>query len=799
MLSTKGSAALQVNQIRAGAALSYVSMALSTVISLVYTPIMLRQLGDSEFGVYQAVLPIISYLNLLSFGLGSAYVRYYSRFRAAGDKKGCAKLNGMFLITYLILGALVLAIGFGLSYCDVVFGKKLTAEEIDLAQRLLRIMSVNAALTFPISVFESHVTINERYLFQKIVAMGKQVLNPLIMIPLLLIGYRSVTLTIVSLIFTVLSGVINITYCLTRLKMPFAFRHYDFALLREMFGFTLYVFIGIVVDNINWSIDRQLLTWFHGSAAVTVYVIASQLNNYFLLFGNAISNVMTPRVHRLVAENAPMRTLDALFTKVGRLQFILLGGIFLGFVAIGQSFVVLWGGGEQFRIDYWTALLLVLALLLGCTGCGEKQEPVTVTIWHVYGGETESPLNDLIDTFNETVGRAQNIRVQVGSVTNTNTIHEAVLASAYGEPGATALPDMFVSYPKTVLALPDADILVDYRDYFSDAELDDFIPAFLAEGEIGGHLTVLPVAKSTEILFVDKTLFDRFAAATGATLDDLSTWEGLYRTAEAYTAWTDAQTPDTPDDGKVFFVHDYHFNYFQVGVESLGTDFFDGDQVAFGPVFRRVWEPYARATLAGSVWLKSGYATEPLRTGDAVASVASSASVLYYANTVTYPDNTSEPVEIISLPCPTFAGGEKLVMQRGAGICTVRSTPERERACMTFLKWLTAPKRNVDFVTRLGYMPVSQTAFADELPSAVRTLDDPMYVSLYQAYLDTQSSYTFYTPPQRRDYLELETRFEEQVRLQLTAGRVLCEQQGGGAREALIWSTLDQFEKNYVR
>ena len=100
---------MQVNQIRAGAALSYVSMALSTIISLVYTPIMLQQLGDSEFGVYQAVLPIISYLNLLSFGLGSAYVRYYSRFRAAGDREGCAKLNGMFLITYLILGAAVLA------------------------------------------------------------------------------------------------------------------------------------------------------------------------------------------------------------------------------------------------------------------------------------------------------------------------------------------------------------------------------------------------------------------------------------------------------------------------------------------------------------------------------------------------------------------------------------------------------------------------------------------------------------------------------------------------------------------
>lgn len=354
---------MKINQIKAGAVLSYLSMGLSTIISLVYTPIMLERLGSSEFGVYQAVLPIISYLNLLSFGLGSAYVRYYSRFRAAGDKRGCAKLNGMFLVTYLFLGALVLVIGFGLSYCDVIFGKKLTPEEIDLAQRLLRILTVNAALTFPISVFESHVTINEQYLFQKLVTMGKQVLNPLIMIPLLIIGYRSVTLTVVSLLFTIASGILNISYCLLKLRMRFSFRHYDFKLLREMMGFTLYVFLGIVVDNFNWSIDRLLLTWIHGSTAVTVYVIAAQLNTFYLSFGNAISNVMTPRVHRLVAENAPMRKLDALFTRVGRLQFILLACIFLGFVAIGQSFVVLWGGSEIFAIDYWTALLLFFSCL----------------------------------------------------------------------------------------------------------------------------------------------------------------------------------------------------------------------------------------------------------------------------------------------------------------------------------------------------------------------------------------------------------------------------------------------------
>ena len=360
----RGGRSLQDRQIKIGAVLSYLSMGLSTVISLVYTPIMIQRLGDSEFGVYQTVLPIISYLNLLSFGLGSAYIRYYSRAKSADDKPGMAKLNGMFFTTYVVLGALVLAIGFLLAgHGEIIFGKKLTAEEIALGEKLLRIMTVNAALSFPISVFESHVTINEEYIFQKVVALGRQVLNPLIMIPLLILGYRSVTLTVLALIFTVVSGLLNVIFCLTKLKMPFSFRHYDFKLMREMVGFTTFVFIGIVVDNLNWSIDRLLLAWIHGTTAVTVYTVAAQLNVYYQSFATAISNLLIPRVNRIVAENQPILELDKLFIRVGRLQFILLGGIFWGFVAVGRTFVVLWGGDAKFEVDYAVTLLLFGATL----------------------------------------------------------------------------------------------------------------------------------------------------------------------------------------------------------------------------------------------------------------------------------------------------------------------------------------------------------------------------------------------------------------------------------------------------
>ena len=357
---------MKLNQVKVGAVLSYVSLILGTIVSLIYTPIMLNRLGDSEYGVYNLVLPVVSYLNLLSFGLGSAYTRYYSRFKAADDKKGMAKLNGMFLTTYLVLGTLVLLIGLLISFnAPFVFGNKLTTEELELAKCLMIILSISAALSFPISVFESHVMINEEYLFQKLVAMGKTVLNPLIMIPLLLIGFRSFTLVILTLIFTIVSGILNIFYCVKKLHMPINMHHFDFPLMKEMVGFTSYVFIGIIVDQLNWSVDRLLLGWIHGTTAVTIYVQGAQLNLYYLSLATAFSGVLTPRVHRMVSENRPNSEISELFTRTGRLQFLLMAMVFLGFVAVGRPFVVQWSGGAaQFNVSYYIGLILFASTLV---------------------------------------------------------------------------------------------------------------------------------------------------------------------------------------------------------------------------------------------------------------------------------------------------------------------------------------------------------------------------------------------------------------------------------------------------
>ena len=271
---------MQVNQVRAGAILSYVSMAVSTILSLVYAPIMKGQLGTSEYGVYGSVGPIIAYLLLLSMGLGSAYMRYYSQAKVAQDRRTMAKLNGMFLVTYTVLGLVLLVLGFTLAaHPQNVFGAKWTEEELALGAELLRIMSVNAALSFPISVFESNVNINERYLFLKLVAMAKSVLSPMISIPLLLLGYHSPAIAILSLMLTIVSGVVEAFYCLIRLRMPISFRGYDFALMKSMMGFTFYVFIAVVVDQVNYGIGTLMTTWIHGTELSAVYYNANVLRH----------------------------------------------------------------------------------------------------------------------------------------------------------------------------------------------------------------------------------------------------------------------------------------------------------------------------------------------------------------------------------------------------------------------------------------------------------------------------------------------------------------------------------------
>lgn len=355
---------MKVNQLKAGAALSYLSMGLSFVVSMVYTPFMLRTLGQSEYGLYNLVASVVSYLGLISFGFGSAYVRFFSRYKVQDDRDNIAKLNGMYLIIFTIIGLVsILAGAFLIANLRTVLGEKLTQGEIDKAKVLMAIMVINIAIMFPTSVFSSYITANERFVFQKIRGLVQIVINPLLMLPILLMGYGSVGLVMITFVLNLSFTFINARFCLVKLRMRFRFDHFDMALMKELTVFSSYMFLNMIVDRINWSLDKYLLGRFQGTISVAVYGVAATINTHYLSLSTAISHVFVPRVNQMVAARDDNKELTRLFTRVGRIQFFILGLICMGIIFFGKPFITLWAGPE-YGDTYYIALLLILPVTI---------------------------------------------------------------------------------------------------------------------------------------------------------------------------------------------------------------------------------------------------------------------------------------------------------------------------------------------------------------------------------------------------------------------------------------------------
>ena len=355
---------MKVNQLKAGVILSYSSMILGYIIAIVYTPIMLRLLGQSEYGLYNLVSSVVSYLGLLSFGFGSAYVRFYSRYKVEDSEREIAKLNGMFLIIFSVIGVIAVFAGSVLvANTERIFGAKLLPEEMKTAKTLMVIMVFNIALSFPASVFNSYITANEKFVFQKLLQMIKVVAHPFLVLPVLLLGYRSVGMVVVTTALTILIEISNVIFCLRKLDMRFSFKEFDFTLMKEMTIFSSFLFMNMIIDQINWNMDKFLLGRFRGTIAVAIYGLAAQLNTYYMSLSTAISSVFIPRVNRMVSTEDDSKQLSDLFTRVGRVQFIVLSLICSGLILFGKSFIAMWAGNDYVG-SYPIALLLIVPVTI---------------------------------------------------------------------------------------------------------------------------------------------------------------------------------------------------------------------------------------------------------------------------------------------------------------------------------------------------------------------------------------------------------------------------------------------------
>lgn len=410
-------------------------------------------------------------------------------------------------------------------------------------------------------------------------------------------------------------------------------------------------------------------------------------------------------------------------------------------------------------------ILTLITLPMLFSGCVQNtmpdpKNPVTLTMWHVYGSQTKSPLNTVIDEFNNSLGSEYGITVNVVSVTSSSAIDKALASSANGEPGSEAMPDLFTAYPR-VVEIVGEDALLRWDEYFTEKELLDLHEEFLSEGYFDNSLLMLPIAKSTEAFYLNKTLFDRFSRDTGISLDSLNTFEGVFETARNYYDWSNGQN--------FMQINDY-YNYAYVGMKVYDSEFIRNGRLRLDDeAFKKIWIPLAKAAIYGGICLEDGYAAARWKTMEVIANTGSTADVLYQPTEIIYPDNTTEAIESLSLPYPTFDEDFSGVIYRGGGLFALKNEDERKnQAAYIFAKWLTQKEHNLDFVTRAGYLPVTDSAL-DALFSDLSIVETENYRGVYQAVDKMFDSYSFYALPLHRGASKTQHDFEANVKIVLKA------------------------------
>lgn len=349
-----------MNQLKAGAALNYVVILLNIAVGLLYTPYMLRMMGQSEYGLYSLVASVIAYLTVLDLGLGNAVIRYTAKFRAEGKTKEQYEMFGMFLVLYSIISVVALIGGMGLYLnVDTMFGSTMTEMELSRARIMMLILVFNLVFTFPMSIFSSIMSAYERFVFPRTINIIRVILNTAVMIALLEMGYKAVAMVILQTIFNLATLLINFIYCKYKLQIQIRFAKFQWDFLREVAIYSFWIFLNVIMDRVYWSTGQFILGIVAGTAAIAVFAVAIQLHAMYMHFSSAISSVFLPKVTGMVALRNDNEEISNLFIKTGRIQNIVMAMILFGFITFGRSFIELWAGPEYKEAYIITCLFFI--------------------------------------------------------------------------------------------------------------------------------------------------------------------------------------------------------------------------------------------------------------------------------------------------------------------------------------------------------------------------------------------------------------------------------------------------------
>lgn len=354
-------------QMSLGVVLSYLSIIVKLATGILYTPIVLNTLGQSQYGVYSLCISFVGYLTVFNAGINAAYIRFYVQTKVINEAD-LDRLNGVFCKIFIVLSVLSLLGGLSIAYFSpALFGSKLTTEEYDLIRICFVLLAFTLAIEVFTCLFKSFITANEAFIFGKSLDVISAVLNPVLTLPFLLYGYDCTAIISVRLGVAFLTLLLNMTFCRKILYIRFLFAAVDRTLLCNIGQFSGFIALQSIMDQMNWQVDKFILAWTNGTSDISIYSVGSLFNSYFILIGSAVSGVFIAEINRLVASHDDDQ-LNSLFRRTSKWFTYLICFIILVFFIFGRAFILRWAGmdyDQAFTVGWLLMAPVTLALIMG--------------------------------------------------------------------------------------------------------------------------------------------------------------------------------------------------------------------------------------------------------------------------------------------------------------------------------------------------------------------------------------------------------------------------------------------------
>jgi len=351
------------SQIKSGAVLSYLSILLNIFLGLVYTPWMVKQIGQSDYGLYTLVNSLIA-LFMVDFGLSSATSRYVAKYRANHDEEGLKTFLSTIYRLYLLIDAIIFVVLLFVYLNINGIYQNLSAEEIAKLKVAFAIVGIYSLINFPCVTFNGILTAYEQFVPLRVADLVYRIGSVVLSVIMLLLGESLYALVLINAFCGLAVLALKFYHVRKSLGYYVSLRRKteDRSFLKELFHFSVWTTLTSLAARLVFNITPSVLgvVCAEATAVISVFGIVATIEGYVYTFSTAINGMFLSRITRITNDKETSRkNLSNLTISVGRFQFILNSLIVVGFAVIGRDFILLWMG-EKYIQAYYGILLVIL-------------------------------------------------------------------------------------------------------------------------------------------------------------------------------------------------------------------------------------------------------------------------------------------------------------------------------------------------------------------------------------------------------------------------------------------------------